>query len=166
MRLGIHRNAIGIGSVLLAIALLGPACGPKDRQALDLSASDAEAIRQVHEAYHAAWLADDSAAVMAALTEDAVLMPHHGVLPVEGATAIRQFWWPPESPPARITVFSSEVNEMSGSGTLAYLRGRFTLVFEYEGETYSNTGNFLRIFRKGADGDWLLFRSIWNDSVG
>jgi uncharacterized protein (TIGR02246 family) len=166
MRSGIRRDTFGGARLLLAIGLLVPGCTLQDQQAMDLSEDDAQAIRQVHEAYHVAWLANDSAAVMAALTEDAVLMPHHGVLPVEGAGAIKQFWWPPESPPARITEFTSDVEEMTGSGTLAYLRGRFTLAFEYEGETYSNSGNFLRIFRKRGDGSWRMSRSIWNDPVG
>jgi uncharacterized protein (TIGR02246 family) len=157
------RRAAKGASILLVITFIGSACAVQYQQAARLADGDLEAIRALHEAYRAAWLANDSAAVMKTLTEDAVLMPHHGAPVVEGAAAIREFWWPSEFPPATVTEFTTQVVEITGSGELGYLRGRFTLSFEYDGQTYSNSGNFLEIARKLDDGTWRIFRRIWND---
>ena len=48
-------------------------------------------MRALEERYRTAWLANDSAAVMATLASDAVLMPG-GEEPLTGGAAIRAFW--------------------------------------------------------------------------
>jgi uncharacterized protein (TIGR02246 family) len=127
------------------------------------------AIRHLDEAYVTAWRENDPAAIMAALTEDAVLMPHHGVPPVEGQAAIREFFWPPDSPSTTVTEFTRVPDEIAGSGDLAYVRGRFSLTFttqtEGEEQTMSNQGSYLIVVRKQADASWRIARSIWNDPV-
>ena len=57
-----------------------------------LSSSDRDAIRAIHESYRRAWLAGDAQGVRNTFTDDAVLLPHHGVQPVVGMEAIKQFW--------------------------------------------------------------------------
>ena len=148
-----------VGAWLLA------ACAEDDADEYLLSANDLAAIQQAHFAYRDAWRANDPDAVMASLTADAVLMPHHGAPVVAGADAIRQFWFPPDSPPATVTTFDTTVDEVSGSGDVGYLRGTFSLSFEFGGQTYTNGGNFMEIARKQADGDWLISHRIWNDPV-
>jgi ketosteroid isomerase-like protein len=142
-----------------------PACGDDDPYEYLLTANELVAIQQAHFDYREAWLANDSAAVMASLTADAVLMPHHGDPVVAGAAAIREFWWPPDSPPATVTAFETSIDEVGGSGDVGYLRGTFSLSFEYGGQTYTNGGNFMEIARKQEDGDWLISHRIWNDPV-
>jgi uncharacterized protein (TIGR02246 family) len=135
--------------------------------AQDLPEADRAAIRAVNEAYRAAWLANDSAAVMRTLTDDAVLIPHHGVAPVEGAAAIRDFWWPADGPPTTITEFSLSDQRIAGNAELAYVRGRFSIgwiqVEPDGGKRYGNEGNFLSILRRGPDGAWRIALQAWSD---
>lgn len=48
---------------------------------------------------------------------------------------------------------------------MGVLWGRAELVWEYEGVTNRNCGNYLSVLRKGADGSWRIARRIWNDPV-
>ena len=166
------RGIIAKRSHLAVLALfMATACAPEaydpELPADDptLSEDDVAAIRGAHVAYRDAWRANDPDAVMASLTDDAVLMPHHGAPVVSGAEAIRQFWFPPDSPPANVTVFDTTIDEVGGSGDVGYLRGTFRLTFEYGGQTFSNAGNFMEIARRQADGGWLISHRIWNDPV-
>jgi uncharacterized protein (TIGR02246 family) len=127
-----------------------------------LSPEDTDTVK---EANLAAWLANDAEAVMATLTEDAVLLPHHGVAPVVGAEAIRRFWFPPDSPPAKVTHMVNSVTEVDGSGDMAIVWGLAELEFTYEGKTYRNNGNYLSVLRRGDDGRWRIARRIWNDPM-
>jgi uncharacterized protein (TIGR02246 family) len=135
--------------------------------ARELTADDRAAVGRAHEAYRAAWLANDADAVLATLTPDAVLVPHHGLPPVEGATAIRRFWWPPDGPPTRITAFDTTVAEVGGSGDVAYVRGRFSLRWVQEesetSEVLSNAGSFLSLLRRQPGGGWRITHQMWDD---
>jgi ketosteroid isomerase-like protein len=87
--------------VCLLMVALTIAC--RSGVARDDSAGDARSLQAVNEAYRAAWLAGDSAAVLRLFAPDAVLLPHHGDPPVVGLPAIRAFWWPPDAPPTVVT---------------------------------------------------------------
>ena len=124
-----------------------------------------EQVKAAHQAYVEAWLSNDPKAIMATLTDDAILMPHHGVAPVVGKDAIQAFWFPPDAPPTKVTRIVNSVTEVDGQGDLAFVWGRSELVFEYDGKTYSNEGNYLSILRRGDDGRWRISRRMWNDPV-
>lgn len=132
-----------------------------------LPASDVEAIRGVLERYTRGWLQGDAEMVMSALLDDAVIMPHHGVRPREGAAAIREFWWPPNSPPTKVTDFRMLPDEVSGGSELAYARGRFHLGYSYEQDgvekSVSNAGTFLIVAKRDATGAWRISRFMWDD---
>ncbi|HET9223265.1 MAG TPA: hypothetical protein VFO07_12215, partial [Roseiflexaceae bacterium] len=70
--------------------------------ARELKPADRAGIRSAIDVYTTSWLTNDPEAVMRTLTQDAVLIPHHGVPPVEGAAAIRTFWWPEGGSPTTI----------------------------------------------------------------
>lgn len=132
----------------------------------ELSPADVAAVRRANAAYPAAWLANDSAAVMRLFSSDAVLIPHHGDPPVEGESAIRSHFWPPNSPYFRLDAFQMEPSEVVGCAGLAFARGRFTIEYTAEADgvrkTYANAGNYLMVLRKRGD-LWLISRYIWDD---
>jgi ketosteroid isomerase-like protein len=132
-----------------------------------LSLQDVEAIRGVLQSYARAWLDGNPEAVMGNFTDDAVLLPHHGGTPHVGAAAIRQFWWPPNSPPVRVTELQVLPDEISGEGTLAFARGRFSLAFTLEqngqAQSFANAGTFLMVLHKNPAGEWQIARYMWDD---
>jgi uncharacterized protein (TIGR02246 family) len=146
----------------LAVAAL-VACAPSGAA---FTADDETAVRALEEAYRRAWLANDSAAVLATLSSDAVLMPG-GVEPLAGGSAIREFWWPADGSRTTITSYEIEVDEVEGSGDLAFLRGRGSLEFTYrsaagEVSEHASRAAHLSVARRGADGEWRIARRAWS----
>ncbi|SHG52995.1 YybH family protein [Flagellimonas flava] len=156
--------------VLFFMGLLAIQCAPKKEEApliidQSLTETDIVAIKAARKNYTNAWLAGDSTQIMAALTPDVVLIPHHGDMPIEGPAAIKEFWWPADALPSKVTQFTSTTDEVDGQGNIAYVRGRFTLVFTYGEQTFSNTGNYLNVLKKNENSEWKLARLIWNDPI-
>lgn len=130
-----------------------------------LSASDRDAVTHVVDEYVAAWLAGDPERVMATLSADAVLIPHHGLPPVSGADAIRKWWWPAGAPPTTIERFEMTHAEIGGSGSFAFIRGPQSLQWTTGSKRSSNRGNHLTLLRKGPDGRWRITHQMWGDPV-
>lgn len=145
---------------LIPLALAGCAAGPT------FTAEDEVAVRALEEAYRTAWRANDSAAVMATLAPDAVLMPA-GVEPLRGEAAIRAYWWPDDGSETSIVAYEITIHEVAGSGDLAFLRGRGELEFTYttaEGQTteHESRAVHLSVARRGDDGEWRIARRAWS----
>lgn len=162
-----RRAPLALPSVLV-LALAGAACAP-DRPAR-LSPEDREGIRALEGAYTSAWMANDSAAVMATLAAGAVIVPG-GVGAIEGEAAIRDFWWPEDGPTTTVTSYTTTIDEIGGSGSVAYLRGRGELTFTWEspdgtGGERTSRSVFLAVVRKGPDGAWKIARRMWSNLSG
>ena len=131
-----------------------------------LPASDIAAVRKTNAAYPAAWMGNDSAAVMRLFSADAVLIPHHGDAPVEGEAAIRRHFWPPNASFFQLDAFQMKPAEVAGCADLAYALGRFEIEYTAEADgvrkKYANAGNYVMILRKHGD-LWLISRYIWDD---
>ena len=128
--------------------------------------SSADALRAVHEAYRKAWLANDREGVLRLFDRDAVLLPHHGLEPVVGLEAIRQFWFAP-GPPTEITLFEQDYDEVTADGSHGLVRGRsrvqWTVQKDSELEHWRNAGTFLTVLRRGDDGAWRITHLVWDD---
>jgi len=129
--------------------------------------SDVAAIRAVLERYRVGWLAGNPDTVRSCFAQDAVLLPHHGVLPVVGMAAINEFWFPASSPKTTITKFVQTLDEVGGEGTLAYVRGRSEVAWTVEetakSQNWRNGGNFLAVLKMKGDGKWLMSHLMWDD---
>lgn len=132
-----------------------------------LTLQDREAITQVKAIYRQGWLTGDAESVRKLFTKDAVLMPHHGVPAVVGLKAINDFWWPANSPKTVITKLEVPIDEMTGDGRTAVVRGRSEVVWTMEDNgkitTYANGGTYLTVMRKLADGSWKITHHMWDD---
>ncbi|NNF57715.1 MAG: SgcJ/EcaC family oxidoreductase [Rhodothermaceae bacterium] len=148
------------GLALLFVGCTAPSSPPPS--ACVFTAEDEISVREAVQRYVDAWLSNEADAVMATLTEDIVLQPHHGDDPVVGAEAVRA-WWFPEGPPTVITAFTVETRVVSGCGSLAYAWGRSSVIWTTEGESFSNEGNALSVLSRGDDGTWKIAHQIWND---
>lgn len=150
-------------SPALAAALLLSACGSGQGTA-PLTEADSAALRAVDRAYVEAWLADDTAAVLATLAPDAVLMPA-GARPLATPEAIREFWWPRDGSRTRVTGYTTTIDEIGGTRDLAYMRGTGQLSFVYEKDTLrleqTNRNMTLTLLARAADGGWRIRRRMW-----
>jgi ketosteroid isomerase-like protein len=120
-------------------------------------------------AYRDAWLSNRPDAVMATLTSDAVLLPS-GMEPLAGAAAIRAFWWPADGPTTTITAMEQTIDEITGEGDLAIVRGHGSLTFTLRRDGRENTrtqqSTFLNVVRRQADGSWKITHRMWSDLKG
>jgi uncharacterized protein (TIGR02246 family) len=135
--------------------------------AASLSARDAQAVRDVLEAYRSAWLRGDAKGVLATLSPDAVLLPAHGAAPVVGTAAITQYWWPPDAPPTTITRLDITVEHLGGDCQVAFASGHddvwWTVVENGVTKTHGHPGTYLDVFVRMPDGVWRIARHMWDD---
>jgi ketosteroid isomerase-like protein len=136
--------------------------GCSDARDGSISSAELERVKAADQAYATAWLANDSEQVMATLTMDAVIVPS-GMPVMEGTEAIRRFWWPEGSPPTNVTEFALVQREVGGHGDVGFVRGSFSLGFEYDGNTYSSGGEYLSLLRRAKDGSWRISHRMWSD---
>jgi len=125
----------------------------------------AAGIRRACDAYVSAWRANDRSAVMATLTEDAVLLPAHGRPAVSGRAAIERMWWPSDAPPSTVDAFRATIVEASAQGDLGFARGEFDLSFTYAGSKTEQHGTYLMILRRGPNGVWRISHRMWDDRI-
>ena len=148
-----------LGRLLPAITLLLVACGSDPA---GIASEQDQSLSAASTAYMKAWLANDPEAVMATFVDEPVLSLS-GRPFLEGQQAARGFWWPEGSPPTTVSQFDYEELEARASGDLGYVRGTFTLVFQYDGETYTNRGTYLHILRRTPLKGWRISHHFWND---
>jgi uncharacterized protein (TIGR02246 family) len=152
---------------LAAFCVLTMLAAPAWAHSQGLSAADRTAIEGVHDAFRTAWLRNDAEAVMRLLTDDAVIMPHHGVRPRAGSAAIRAFWWPTNSAPAKVVRFEQAADEIGGDGNIAFLRGRSTVEYDWAPQSavhrFRNMGTTLTLFRRVGRNDWKISHRMWDD---
>ena len=128
-----------------------PAAGP-------ITAEDVAAIGNLRDQYAERTLAGDVAAVAAFYTEDAIEMPPDAPV-IEGRSAIQANLGEGS---AGLTAFTLTGLETEGRDGLAYDRGTYSVTVDVEGQSVSETGKFITVLTKQADGSWRLHRVIWN----
>jgi len=149
------------------LLLLATGCATESDRAATLREADRERVRAVEEAYVEGWEANDSAAVMATLAPDAVLVPG-GMAPIRGDSAIRAYWWPGDGSETRVTAYRTTVAEVGGSPSLAYLRGEGDLRFDWRASpdsawrSFSSRSVWLSLLRPAPDGRWRIFHRMWH----
>ncbi len=148
------RFGMAFLSVVVVLATAGCAAVPVDHE---------PALRQLDQSYASAWLSGDADAVMDLFTTDAVLVPHHGDLPVEGKTAIRQGWFDPSYPPTQILQFDRHTADVFWSGEVGIVRGRSVLSWSYQGQTTTiPEGNYVLVAER-VETEWKIKLLTWND---
>ena len=126
-----------------------------------LSQEDIAANEATTRAWMEAAQAGDWAAVAKTYTEDAVLLPPNEPA-VTGRDKIQAVFeaFPP------ISAIDAEALEVEGRGDLVYVRGRYTLTLSPPGSNpIQDSGKYLEIRRKQADGSWLLSRDMFSSDL-
>jgi len=135
---------------------------PHQERTMSLSDQDIRAIRDVSEKFPDMIKNKKFDALSSIYTEDAVIMPpEHGA--VTGRKDIAEFLG---SFPT-LTAFENVVDEIDGTGDMAYVRGHFRMVMVPEpgAEPVEEKGQYLEIRKKQPDGSWPLTHDIFNPGV-
>jgi uncharacterized protein (TIGR02246 family) len=124
----------------------------------DSSNQDRQAIESVNESLMAAFQRGDSAGLAALYADDGQLLPPNSEA-LSGRDAIQAYWQ--EGMDAGVTIAKLETLELEGFGDTAYEVGWYALYGG--GNQLFDQGKFVVIWKK-ADGQWKLYRDIWNTS--
>jgi ketosteroid isomerase-like protein len=147
-------------SVVLVLTIVIAGCGGSAD--IGVSGDDLVAMKRAARAYSEAWLTNDPEAVMATFVADPVLSPS-GMQYIEGQAGAREFWWPVGSSAAIVNRFEYEELEAAGSGDIGFVRGIYTLGFEYDGQAITSVGKFLHLMKRDPEGKWQISHHFWND---
>jgi ketosteroid isomerase-like protein len=94
--------------------------------------------------------------------EDADLLPPHAPI-IKGRAAIQEFWKGMVS--AGLKVLVLETKRVEESGDLAYGSGVFELTLSPPGgDTMSDKGKYVVVYRRQHDGTWQAVADIFNSS--
>ncbi|MGD2124184.1 MAG: SgcJ/EcaC family oxidoreductase [Gemmatimonadota bacterium] len=144
------------------------ACQPATVALTDTALTDTDltAIRELGTSYATANVAMDADAVAALYTEDAIEMPPNEPA-TEGRAAIRERYASYLAADAETTEFTVVSVEIDGMDDLAFDRGTWSWTGTPPGmaEPMTETGKYLSIARRQADGSWLWSRVIWNSDL-
>lgn len=154
---------------LITCAVLVFACeSPNDHQNASEKPGDAtqQAILQVHEDYLQGWRDMDESKVMSLLEEGAMIQPNR-LRPIQGKENIREFWFPKDSSVTQINTYETEVLSFVPLDTLMLTTHRSLLDWTYRKDTLEfsmkQTGINTTLYRRQADGEWKIWRSMWTD---
>jgi ketosteroid isomerase-like protein len=146
-----HLPGLALTGLVLLVACQSPPAS--------LSPADRDANRAAIDHFRDAVLNKDWDGVSALYADDAILMPPNQPT-VTGRPAIHD--WLADFPP--IVSFDLRAEEVAGVGDLAYVRGRWAFTLGVDGSP-SDSGRFLEIHRRQADGTWQITRDIFNSDV-
>lgn len=158
VKMRMNRQALTWPLLVAALFGLGCAAGAPES---GLTEADRAEIAALSKAYGEAWIAEDTAAVMAVFSDDAALVPHRGSAQAEGPAEIREHFWPPDAPAAPTIEFWRQSSSIEGSASMAYDRGRYRVAFVFEGDTIGSEGNYLAVARRDPEG-WKWIAYTWN----
>jgi len=148
-------------AALLAVALSACSstrCCEATARSATLTQADRAAIAENSQAWLRAVRAADWAAVAATYTEDAMLLPPNQPA-VVGREAIRE-WFAAFPPLASMEIVDEEAG---GCCDVAYVRGTYRLTIAPPGaDAIHDTGKYIEIRRKQADGAWLKLRDMFS----
>jgi uncharacterized protein (TIGR02246 family) len=152
-----HRN---LWAAVLFTCLGVSAAGCQAQADTPLATADATAIRAALVAYFNAANAGDAVRWAALYAEDAVMMPPSSPV-VEGRAAIESWL---ATLPVKITNAEGMALEVEGAGSVAYLRGTYSMNLQIPGvpESVPQQGKLLQIYARQPGGAWLLTRDMWN----
>lgn len=149
---------------ICALTLIVPLSACQSAPPPELSDTDRVAIQEV---------ADEAVAIMNSPTpdldaytrtyyaEDAVVLPPNGPM-VSGQAAIASFLksFPP------ITSFEFTLVHVEGTPDMAWVQGAYDMTMTPEGsEPINDTGKYIEIWKKQADGGWKVVRDIFNSDL-
>jgi len=121
-------------------------------------AADRKAVEATVNRYVEATNKGDADALAQLYEDDAVLLPPDHQ-PIEGRTAIGEFWRQGTDEGLEVTTLRLDVQ-----GGIGYLVGQYTL--PETDEEPADSGKTVMCLKRQRDGSWKVTADIWNSSVG
>ena len=140
---------------LSAVAILAVGCGQSP--SVGISEADKAAIEAQEQLFAKAMTGNDVATVMKSYyAPDAMLFAPNAPL-ASGSAAVEAVLksFPP------LTAVTLKADEIVGYGDLAYVRGKYTMTTA----TGTDSGKYLEIYRKQADGTWKNSRDSFSSDM-
>lgn len=142
----------------VVVSLLAVGCGSAPAT---LSQTDLDAIRAASKSYEQAATRADFSVMAKTFEADGLMLPANAPL-LNGVQKIEK--WARALPP--ITKLTLEPIEIVGDGATAWARGRYSLAMAAPGQPeMADTGKYLELWRKQADGSWKIYRDIFNSDL-
>lgn len=149
-----RARALGATLAILVTVVLASGCGSGA-----LSASDRAAVQEAWDAVAAADIAADLEATEALITDDFVHIDPRVAGPLSGRAEWRAW---ADSLDFGAGEGGYEVEEIGGSGSLAYVVWTGRSSWMQGGQRQEASFKGMSVFRKEADGSWKLARNAWN----
>lgn len=131
------------------------------------SNKDEQLIRQVHAAYVGGWLSGDEEKIMGLLVENSRIQPN-SMKPIEGKSAIRDFWFPNDGSQTVINDYQTEIISLNILDSIAVSTHTSLLDWTYKKDSVQfgmlQKGINSTLYKKQADGNWKIWRSMWTDT--
>jgi uncharacterized protein (TIGR02246 family) len=142
-----------VGLVIVGlIGLTAPVCAEDVRQA----------IEQANARMIKAFAAGDAATIASLYAEDGKMLPPDAS-EVAGRRDIQQLWqsWIDGG----MKDWTLQPTDVAASGELAYEIGNFSIQAPADNNTMATTtGNYVTVWKHGADGQWRLQVDTWNEA--
>lgn len=154
-------------AVFAACSLVFVACAPAEQERAEATTSQEEAIASYHDQLADSWSeafnAADAARLAALYTEDAVRMPSDAA-PIQGRRAIRRGFQEQFDSFESHEIEPGQTEEIHAAGDWIMERGSWSLrgTLADGGEEIDETGNYMAVSRRGADGQWKLHWEMWS----
>jgi ketosteroid isomerase-like protein len=156
---GILGHAV-VGCALLMLLAAGCNTAPP---AADTKAAE-DAVRAADAAWSKAAAAQDAAAVGSYYADDATVLPPNAPL-ITGKDAAQKSWAAMLVPGNSVSWTTEKVSS-STSGDMAYTQGAYTATMAgADGKPMSDTGKYLCVWKKQADGTWKSVEDVWNSDL-
>ena len=149
----------------VAILLVSSACNQQAQQPPDNRAADESTIRNLDAQWSKTAAAGDLEGTVSYYSDDASAFPPNSPI-ATGKQAIHATWASLLTPGVSVSWQASKV-EVSRSGDLAYLTGMYqvTLKDPKAKPPVADSGKFVEVWKKQADGNWKVVADIFNSDL-
>lgn len=148
--------------ILLLFSLVLISCAPKPPE---FNAAEArKAIEAVNARFTNDIVKGDNASASMLYTEDATVCPPNAP-PMHGRQSIKGYFDSFAQMGVKVTGATLTTVSVNGTGDLAYEIGNYIELFEMGGKAMSDTGKYVGVWKKQADGSWKTQAIAWNTNM-
>ncbi len=155
---GLSLSMCGCFAGLMLVAGCNQAPPPVDTKAAE------DAVRAADAAWSKAAGAMDVAGTGSYYADDAVVLPPN--MPIVNGKAAAQQQWAAMLVPGNSVSWTASTVTSAASGDLVYVQGTYTASMKGpDGKAMPDTGKYLEIWKKQADGSWKDAVDTWNSDL-